>query len=63
MAKLSHRNFQKPTPARYVKIGTAFLSISASIQGYALFNTNPIANWIGLGFLIIGTITVALYSE
>jgi hypothetical protein len=52
-------NLNKPTEAKWVKIGTALISVSGFIATYALTQNNATVGFLGLGFGGIGTFIIA----
>lgn len=56
MKRLSFKNVNLPTSAKWSKIGIICVSVSAFIASYALTSNNQIIGFIGLGFGVLGTI-------
>jgi hypothetical protein len=56
-------NYNKPTPAKWAKLGMAILSVSTFIAGYGVTADNDIVAFIGLGCGIIGTFLTNLFTE
>lgn len=63
MKKISLKNIQNPTPAKWSKIGLSCVSVSTFIAGYGLTSGNPTIGYVGLGIGIIGTFVSTLTSE
>lgn len=57
------KNLKKSTPAKFVKIGVALVSVSAFIAGYGLTQGNEIVGYIGLGLGVIGTLFVNMFND
>lgn len=55
-------NINQPTPAKWVKIGSALIAISTFIGGYSLTAQNTIVGYIGLSLGTIGTALIAFKS-
>jgi hypothetical protein len=55
-------NLNKPTPAKWAKIGLALLSVSTFIAGYGVTANNDIVAYTGLAFGIIGTFLTNLFE-
>lgn len=60
-AKLN--NLNKSTPAKWAKLGSAFVAVSAMIAGYGLTMDDKIVGYIGLGLGVVGTFFVNLFSD
>lgn len=57
------KNLNKPTPAKWAKLGMAFLSVSSFISGYGVAVNNDIVAYIGLATGILGTFITNLFAE
>lgn len=53
-------NINKPTSAKWGKIGASLVSVSAFIAGYGLTMNNQIVGFTGLAIGVIGTIITQL---
>jgi len=58
MAKLS--NINKPTSAKWSKLGMAILSVSTFISGYGLTQNDTAVGFVGLVCGIVGTFIINL---
>ena len=51
-------NLNNPTPAKWGKIGTALVSVSAFISASAFASAHDILGYIAIGFGVVGTFLV-----
>jgi hypothetical protein len=63
MANIKLSNIHKPSPAKFVKLGTAFIAVGSAIGGYSLTANNPVVGYVGLGFVAAGTFLTAFLAE
>ena len=63
MSKISVKNIQKPTPAKWSKFGLACVASSAFVSASAFASQHQTIGYIGLGFGFVGTFISNLFSE
>lgn len=56
-------NINKPTPAKWSKIGLACVAISAFIASYGLTADNNVVGYVGLAIGVVGTLIANLTSN
>jgi hypothetical protein len=62
MKKIKLRHLQAPTPAKWVKIGIALLSVSTFISASAFAADKDIIGYVSLGLGVIGTFISNLFK-
>jgi len=53
MVKKYHKQYAKPTPAKWRKLGDALLGVSTTITGFAIYEE---AKWVAITALVLGVI-------
>lgn len=62
MKKISIKNIQDPTPAKWSKFGLACVSVAVFISGYGLTSGDKLVGYIGLGIGALGTFLSTLFK-
>jgi len=57
------KNLNKPTPAKWVKIGLSLTAISAAINGYGLTQGIQWVSYLGLACLVGGTLIANMFAD
>lgn len=57
------KNLNKPTPAKWVKIGLSLTAVSAAIGGYGLTNGIEWVSYLGLICIVSGTFITNMFAE
>lgn len=61
--KMKAKNINKPTPAKWAKIGMALVAASSAIAGYGLTAGDRIIGYIGVGLSVLGSFISNLFSD